>query len=81
MANIGRFSWINAINAGGIQYQPLYLRMFLLAMLIKTEREHSNSLQIYICFWRRSIDINYINVSVRVYDKSPVVLLNTHISP
>ena len=52
-------------------------------LIIETKGENiATPPYIYICFRQRSINnINYINISVRAYDKSPVVLLSTHKSP
>ena len=43
--------------------------------------EHSNSLQIYICFWRRSINKNYTNISVMTNNKLTDDKLCAHIAP
>ena len=43
--------------------------------------EHSNSLQIYICFCQRSIDKNYINISVMTNTNSAGDALCAHTAP
>ena len=43
--------------------------------------EHSNSLQIYICFRQRSINKNYTNISVMTNNKSIDDKLCAHIVP
>ena len=52
-------------------------------LIIETKGENiATPPYIYICFRQRSINnINYINTSVMVYNKSPVALLSTHTSP
>ena len=52
-------------------------------LIIETKGENiATPPYIYICFRQRSINnINYINTSVMVYNKSAVALLSTHTSP
>ena len=50
-------------------------------LIILLEREHSNSLQIYICFCQRSINKNYINISVMININSAGDILCAHKAP